>query len=148
MSSPQDSLETARWLLEVGWKWAHRCSRSPDFLCSFLSVCVSSEKNRLRSAASFRLAATATAPSDSVPQIFSFSCRLFTSPTLQLCRSGCQSANVSCSLCLINSPTLSPSPHLHYRPLCMWMWMFFRSPTGTRCLAVWLVTWLLPATAG
>lgn len=83
--------------------------------------------------------------SDSTSQIFFFflclSAAIFSVPR-------CQSANVFYPLSIINSRTLSPSPRLYYRPLCVWMWMFFRSPTGTLRLAVWLVTWLLPATAG
>lgn len=142
--APRRPLETAEWDVEVSWKWAHRCSS----LSVFLHVCRCSEENQQWSAASFRLAATATAQSDFIPHIFSCSCHLFTSPTLQFSLSGCQLTNVSCSLSLINSPTLSPTPHLYYPPLCMWMWMFFRSPTGTLRLALWLVTWLLPATAG
>lgn len=73
---------------------------------------------------------------------------LFSPLALQFSPSGCQSANVFYSLTLINRPTLSPSPHLCNRSPCMWMWMFFRSPTGTLRPAAWLVTWLLPATAG
>lgn len=36
-------------------------------------------------------------------------------------------------------------PNLEKRSVCMWMWWSL-APSGTLRLAVWLVTWLLPAT--
>lgn len=53
-----------------GGEWAHDCSSLSVFLS--LSVCLSAENSQLWPAASFRLAAAATAPSDSTPQIFPF----------------------------------------------------------------------------
>lgn len=35
---PRRPLETAQWLLVVGWKWAHHCSRLSDFLSFCLSL--------------------------------------------------------------------------------------------------------------
>lgn len=76
------------WARSGGWwrmsSWLEQLVRLSCFL-SFLRVRLSSEDSRLWPAASLQLEATATAQSDSTPQLFSHSAISSVSPSIRKC---------------------------------------------------------------
>lgn len=76
------------WVRSGGWwrmsSWLEQLVRLSCFL-SFLRVRLSSEDSQLWPAASLQLEATATAQSDSTPQIFSHSAISSVSPSIRKC---------------------------------------------------------------